>query len=75
LERKQEGRRKVKREEGNNGRCSEAEIETSNATTLSMAEKANAFSAGDNRACSNGRSKMDECSSGEGSRAKSGDPS
>ena len=43
--------------------------------TLSVAEKANAFSAGDNRACSDGRSRMDEHGSGEGSRARSRDSS
>ena len=41
--------------------------------TLSVAEKANAFSAGDNRACSNGRSRTDECGSSEGSGVRSGD--
>jgi len=41
--------------------------------TLNVAEKANAFSAGNNRACSNGRSRIDEHSSGERSRARSGD--
>ena len=32
---------------------------------ISVAEEANAFSAGDNRACSDGRSRKNECSSGE----------
>jgi len=33
--------------------------------TLSVAKEANTSSAGDNRACSNGRSGEDECSSSE----------
>ena len=73
MERKQEGEGKVKKEEGDNGRCSEAGAKTNNATILDMAEKANAFSVGNNRACSDGRSRMNECSSGEGSRARSRD--
>ena len=73
MKRKQEGEEKVKREEGDNGRCSEAGAKTNNATTLSMAEKVNAFSVGNNRACSDGRSRMNEYSSGERSRARSRD--
>jgi len=39
------------------------ETETNNAITANMAEKArNAPSAGNNRACSNGRNKEDKCS-------------
>jgi len=38
--------------------------------TISVAEEAIAFSAGDNRACSYGRSREDECGSGEGIRAR-----
>ena len=75
MEKKQEGKRKVKREEGDNGRCSEAGAETDNTTTLSVAKKANAFLAGNNRACSDGRSRTDKYSSSEGSRARSGDSS
>jgi len=75
LERKQEGGRKVKREEGDDGRCSKVGAKTNNATTLNVAEKANAFSAGDNRACSNGRGRIDKHSSGEGNRARSRDSS
>ena len=36
--------------------------------TPSVAEEAAAPSAGDNRACSDGRSRENECGSGEGSR-------
>jgi len=42
------------------------------AITLSVAEEANAFSAGDNRACSNGRSKENKYSSGERIRTRNG---
>jgi len=38
--------------------------------TISVAEEANDFSAGDNRACSNGRDREDECSNGEGIRTE-----
>ena len=75
MEKKQEGRRKVKREEENDGKCSKAGAETNNAMTLSVVEKANAFSADDNRACSNERSRMDKHSNSEESRARSGDSS
>jgi len=40
-----------------------------------VAEKANAFSAGNNRACSNRRGRIDKHGSSEGNRAKSGDSS
>jgi len=43
--------------------------------TLSVAKKANASSAGDNRACSNGRNREDKCGSGEGIRARCRDSS
>ena len=38
------------------------------AMTLSVAKEANAFSAGNNRACSDGGSRKDECSSSERAR-------
>ena len=57
------GRGKDKREEGDRGRDAEVGIEDNNAITLSMAEEANAFSAGNNRACSDERSREDKCSS------------
>ena len=37
--------------------------------TISVAEKADAPSAGDNQACSDGRSGEDKCSNGEETRA------
>ena len=46
---------------------------TNNAMTISVAEKASIFSAGDNRACSDGRSQMNECGSGKRTRAEDGD--
>ena len=49
-----------------------AEVETDDATTISMAEEAeNASSVGDNRAYSNGKSRKDECSSSQ--RTRTGD--
>jgi len=38
--------------------------------TLSVTKEANASSAGDNGACSDGRNRKDECSSGKGIRAR-----
>ena len=43
--------------------------------TPSVAEKVAASSAGNNRACSDRRSREDKCGSGEGSRARSRDSS
>ena len=45
------------------------------AMTLSVVEKANAFSAGDNKVCSNGRSRENEYSSGKRIRTRDGDSS
>ena len=45
------------------------------AMTLSVAEKANAFSAGDNRACSDRRSRKNKCGSSEKIRTRDGDVS
>jgi len=42
-------------------RSSKAEEKTDFAMTFSVAEEANAFSVGDNRACSNGRSRENKC--------------
>ena len=75
MERKQEGRRKVKREKGNGRRNAEAEAENDNAMTLSVVEEANAFSAGDNGACSNGRSGENKCGGSEGVRTGCGSSS
>ena len=38
--------------------------------TISVAEEATTSSAGDNRACSDGRDREDECGSGEEIRAR-----
>ena len=43
--------------------------------TLSVAEETTASSAGDNRACSNRRSREDECGGCKGIGAKCGDSS
>ena len=43
--------------------------------TPSMAEKANAFSAGDNKAYSNGRSRTNKHSNGERTRIRDGSAS
>ena len=40
--------------------------------TISMAEEANALSAGDNRACSNGRGGKNKCGGGKGTRIRDG---
>ena len=49
-------RRKVEEEEETRGRSSEARTKTDIAMTISVAEKANVPSAGNNRACSDGGS-------------------
>ena len=41
-------------------------------TTFGMAEKTTIASAGDNRACSDGRSRENECGGGKGSRGRGG---
>ena len=73
LEGEQEGRRKIAREEGTGRRGSKAGAETNIAMTLSVAEVTTVSSAGDNRACSDGGSRKDECSGhkGVGSRGSS----
>jgi len=63
LEGEQEGRGEAERKEGDERRSSKAGAKTDNAMTISMAEEANAFSAGNNRACSNGGSGEDKHSS------------
>jgi len=57
--------RESRREEGTRRRSFEAGAKTNNAMTLSVTEEANAFSAGNNRACSNRRSRKNEYSSGK----------
>ena len=56
MEGKQEGGREIVRKERTERRGSKAGAKTEPATTFSVAEEANIASAGDNRACSNGRS-------------------
>jgi len=74
LARKQEGRRKIE-EEGSWRR--KTGTETDPATTFGMAEEATFASAGNNRACSNGRGRKDECGGcqGTGAGAECGDSS
>jgi len=67
LEGEQEGRRKVE-EKGSRRR--EAETMTKLATTIGVAKEAAIASAGDNGACSNGRSREDKCGSGKGIRSR-----
>jgi len=52
----------IVRKEGNGGRSSKTEAKTKYAMTISVAEEASTPSAGNNRACSNGRSREDKCS-------------
>ena len=52
----------MKRAGGDSSKTTEAE--TDNATTLSVAEEANAPSAGNNRACSDGESREDKYGNG-----------
>jgi len=46
--------------------------ETDITTTSSVTKKANAFSASDNKACSNGGSRVNECGNSEGTKAGNG---
>jgi len=75
LEREQKRRGKIKGKEGNRGRSTEKRAETSYATTIGMAEEAIVPSAGNNRACSDGGSQEDECSSSERIGGRIGDGS
>ena len=68
MEGEQARREKVKREKGDGQRV-EAGTEDDIAITLSVAEKANAFSASNNGACSDGGSREDECSGSQRCRA------
>jgi len=62
------------RKEGTGRGSSKTGAETDLATTISMAEEATASSAGNNQACSDGRSGKDECggSKGTGGRTECG---
>ena len=70
LEREQEGGREIEEERGRRRRIKAGETEP--AMTFSVAEEATIASAGDNRACSNGRSGENKCGSGKGSRGRGG---
>ena len=50
-------------------------MKTEPAMTLGVAEEATIASAGDNRACSDGRGRKDKCSGYEGTGAGCGDSS
>jgi len=67
LEGEQEGGREVE-EKGSRRR--KARTMTKPATTIGVAEEAAIASAGDNRACSNGRGRKDEYGSGKGIRTR-----
>ena len=66
-ERETKGQERIRR------RSSKTGTETDIATIPSVVEKANAFSAGNNKACSDGGSRTNKCSDGEGTRTKDGD--
>ena len=53
------------REEGTGRRGSETGVETDITTSISVAEEATASSANDNRACSDGGNRENECSGSE----------
>jgi len=67
-----ESRREKKRLRG---RKEQGGATTDSATTLSVAEETNTFSAGNNRAYSNGRSREDECGGSEETRTRNGSSS
>ena len=73
MAREQERGRKVE-EEGDRRRNPEAG-ETELAMTIGVAEETTIASAGDNRACSNGRNRKDECGGHKGTEARGGDSS
>jgi len=66
-------RRETEGQERTGKRSSKTGAETDIAMTSSVAEKANTFLADNNKACSNGGSRMNECSNGEGTRTRDGD--
>jgi len=61
---------KIEGKEGTKGKSSEAGTATDIAMTISVAEEANTFSAGANKACSDGRSRKDKCSDDEETRTE-----
>jgi len=58
------------RKKGTRRKSSETGAETEPAMTLSVAEEATIASAGNNRACSDGGSREDECSGSKESRGR-----
>jgi len=75
LAREQERGRKVEEEGDRRGNPEAGETEP--ATTIGVAEEATIASAGDNRACSDGGNRKDECGGSEGTGTGAGcrDPS
>ena len=69
---KAEEKKENKREERIGRRSSKTGAKADIAMTISVAEEANTPSAGDNRACSNGRYEKDKCSSGERTETRDG---
>jgi len=68
-------RREIEGQERTRKRSSKTRTEIDIATTPSVAEKANAFSAGNNKACSDGGSRMNKCSNSERTRTRDGSAS
>jgi len=66
-------RRETEEQERIRRRSSKTGAETDIAMTPSVVEKANAFSADNNKACSNGGSRKNEHSNGEGTRTRDRD--
>ena len=73
MEREQKRRRKI--EEKGRRRSIEAGTENKLATIPSVAKEATIASAGDNGACSDGRSRKDKCGGSEGTGTECGDSS
>jgi len=69
------GRGETEEEEGTGRRSSKARAETNTAMIPSVAKEANTFKAGDNRACSDGRSRKNKYGNSEGTRTRDGDGS
>ena len=61
---------KIEGKEGIKGGSSEAGTATDIATTISVAEEANTFSVGANKACSDKGSQKDKCSDSKGTGAE-----
>jgi len=68
-------RSEIERQERTRRRSSKTRVEIDIATTSSVTEKANTFSAGENKAYSNGESRTNEHSNGKGTRTRDRDTS